>query len=373
MLEIKVLLVDDQLDQLESFIVNAENKGLDIFEVKSLEEAKEVILNKKNHFDAVILDVRFYLDKNSTKVGQKAYQEAVTFFNTQELKFFTFTGVKNLEYDESFRETYGFDEDDSEFFLKGKDDNRLIERIKEFVQNDAVGWKVRNEHYELFKVCSDQYLGQHAEKELITLLSIISDDSDVNSNLEVYLFNPIRKLLEDLFKALFKRNLIPLALVPNGQVRLGPSNRFCAGFDVNGIELNQPYFPKLIANQVKFILTVTQPASHRSSLDLHLELNTQNYLLKGVLYQLFDVLCWFKSFIDSNPQPNNWRELTSQNYKGMIERDEFGNYICGDFLLNKAFVLEHNQEGDEIEVTQFEKNTSPTTRGKYPYFVKYYL
>ncbi|NLR94432.1 MULTISPECIES: response regulator [Flammeovirga] len=373
MLEIKVLLVDDQLDQLESFIVNAETKGLDIFEVKSLEEAKEVILNKKNHFDAVILDVRFYLEKGSTKVGQKAYQEAVSFFTTQEMKFFTFTGVKNLEYDESFRETYGFDEDDSEFFLKGKDDNRLIERIKTFVQEEAVNWKIRNEHYELFKLCSDQYLGQHTEKELITLLSIIQDDSEVNNNLEVYLFNPIRKLLEDLFKVLYRKDLIPLALVPNGQVRLGPSNRFCAGFDVDGFELNQPYFPRLIADQVKFILAVTQPASHRSSLDGHLELNTQNYLLKGVLYQLFDVLCWFKSFIDTHPQANNWKEVVSQNYKGIIEKDQFGNYHCGEFLLNKRFVYDHNKEGDEIEVTQFEKNTSPTTRKRYPYFVKYYL
>ena len=81
---------------------------------------------------------------------------------------------------------------------------------------------------------------------------------------------------------------------------------------LKGFTLNQnSQLPQVISDNLRNILSVSQPASHRSHIDEHLNLVNTNYLIKGIIFQLLDVIVWFKKFIDSNPDSKNWiREYT---------------------------------------------------------------
>ena len=72
--------------------------------------------------------------------------------------------------------------------------------------------------------------------------------------------------------------------------------------------LEETHLPKQIASMLWNILNITQNGSHRSDIDQHVKSINTPYLTKSVLYQLFDILIWFKQHIDSNPKTENWKK-----------------------------------------------------------------
>lgn len=79
--------------------------------------------------------------------------------------------------------------------------------------------------------------------------------------------------------------------------------------------LEETHLPKQIAYYFRAIIQVTQAGSHRSYIDLHVNIDTIKtpFLFKSVLYQLLDVLVWFKMYLDSNPKKGNWLKSSKNN------------------------------------------------------------
>lgn len=53
-------------------------------------------------------------------------------------------------------------------------------------------------------------------------------------------------------------------------------------------------------------------------------------------------------------------------YTGIIEKDENGNYFCGDFLLDHQMVLKDFLLGDKITIKTVIVNPSDRSYGTYP-------
>ena len=53
-------------------------------------------------------------------------------------------------------------------------------------------------------------------------------------------------------------------------------------------------------------------------------------------------------------------------YTGIIEKDENGNYFCGEYLLDYQYTASKFKEGDEINIKSVIENPSDISYDKYP-------
>ena len=53
-------------------------------------------------------------------------------------------------------------------------------------------------------------------------------------------------------------------------------------------------------------------------------------------------------------------------YTGVIEKDENGNYFCGQYLLDYKLVTEKFKEGDKITIKSIIENPSDKSYHQYP-------
>lgn len=53
-------------------------------------------------------------------------------------------------------------------------------------------------------------------------------------------------------------------------------------------------------------------------------------------------------------------------YTGIIEKDENGNFFCGEYLLDYKMVTTRFKEGDKIAIKSVIENSSDISHGKYP-------
>jgi hypothetical protein len=126
-----------------------------------------------------------------------------------------------------------------------------------------------------------------------------------------------------------------------------------------------------------YILNITQDGSHfggmlKYRVDEFIRSNGTDYLYTALVNMLCDLLAWFRGFADEykiNGANRIYAEpIPSEacNYSGEIQRDNAGNYICGDYILNYQEVEQVHKLGTRIIIHSAGINKSPRTREKYP-------
>ena len=71
--------------------------------------------------------------------------------------------------------------------------------------------------------------------------------------------------------------------------------------------------PEVISNYLKSIISATHDGSHRGKIDAHINELKTPYLFKSLLFQLLDILVWFKEHVDQNPITKNWFNSNDEN------------------------------------------------------------
>ena len=309
----KVLWIDDEYEELSGFKFQAKREGIDLVAFKSLNGGINEIQKNCEFYDGVLLDAKFYKDEDDKQGAEdtdnvhRAKEQLLQL--KKKFEIFILTGQAEAYDDTSFNKSF------LKVYKKGsiKDNERLFQDLKE-AASKQVDTQLRYTYKRVFDVCSEKYIGEYAAKDILSLLKV---ENESNSSSD---FNTIRKIIEDLFKAFNKFKLLPTEFVES-QVALNPSSIFLAGKEQN--EKTNPIYKKYknkeethihpqIAYFIKSILYVVQNASHRSEIDEYVHQIRTPFLFKSVLFQLFDVLIWFKDYVDSNPKTENW-EIIEQN------------------------------------------------------------
>lgn len=188
----------------------------------------------------------------------------------------------------------------SDFFEKGKDEeklfNHLIERIRETSKE-----KIKIKYPEPFQCFEGIYLDKKYENLLINIVAIFKDER--LNDPENLLFNPCRIILERVFEKINEvdERVLPYALLNFDDQRVGLSN--CSKY-LNGAHVTiwidkkpktyqrSKYLQEYISQQIQSIIGICHPASHE------IQNNYSKYTFQSVLWAIFDVLIWLKSFID---------------------------------------------------------------------------
>ena len=356
-----ILWIDDQYEELEAFVLEAESEDIYLDAYKSFEEGFSVLESNLYDYDGVILDAMFFESKDQEAGSEdlKGLKSAVDKLNElkhkKKLPFFLLSGQTRFNSDTTFKEIYG------EHYRKGNPDDidKLFQNIKEQADN-LEDTQLKHKHQTVLNVCVDQYIGRQAQRDLLAILKY-EHDSSISIDADKFI-TPLRKIIEDLFRAFNKFELIPDKFIANGNVSLNPTSRFLAGETSEGYTLNESSkLPKVITGNLWSILDIVQNGSHRGDIDSHLRFTQSPYLLFSTTYQLLDLLVWFKKYIDSAPDKSNWTQeapLASGWLEGKVDKfTRGGDLIFKDLSNGKThFVpkMKFNQgqflEGDDVKI-----------------------
>lgn len=370
---IEVFWLDDQHESMGLFITRAKLCDIILHPFTSSEEGLPVLEERLHFFDAVLFDARFFHRKDQQRGTEEldglseAIEKVIQLRSKKAFTPFILSGQESLEKDDSFKQlTKKYP-----FYRKSnpKDVQRLFKDIR-LAAEDMADTQIRHRFHRVFNVCTDRYIGVKAAQELLTILRRENDETlvlDANNYI-----TPIRKIMEDLFSACHREGLVPEAFI-TGNVALNETSKFLAGHDERGYRIKADVVPRMIAELLKNILAVAQPALHRTHVDEHMAAVRSSYLLYSVTYMLLDVLLWFKGFADGRTAASDKEELfievTGANQgvaEGIIEQDTNGNYHCGALLLDYRTTNENFKLGDSVVVTVVVDNTVDRTMEAYP-------
>jgi hypothetical protein len=296
-----IVVVDDNPRILENFqdISASLNVSVEVFE--SWDIAQEYLEKIFALVDGIILDAKGKLTSDRQE-SEAHLQQALKWISKQEGKSIMIPFAIHTAFYEDL-ETFSEERSAGKMFQKRTDSERqVLNYLKEQIKKSPK-LTIINQYPEPFQCFGGEYLDKQYETLLINIISIFSNEQ--LSNPENLLFNSCRILLEATFRKVTEVNerVLPYSLINFDRQRAGLFN--CLSYlsgDKVFINKNAVYPPnffkdsgyEFISKQISIIITVCHPASHE------IQLRYTQYTFKSVLWALFDVLIWLKSFVDQN-------------------------------------------------------------------------
>lgn len=333
-----ILWIDDEHETLGGTKGRAKRNGINLIPYKSLNGGMSELERNYPFYDGVLLDAKFFENEDDKEGTEDTYNVHRAKEQLLQLKkkfdVFVLTGQAEAYEDKTFKKAF------TKVYKKGSDTeiDRLFSDMKEAAagQEDT---QLRHAYRRVFDVCNEKYVGEHAGKDILRLIKV-DNESEIAKDLTA-----IRDVIQDIFTAFQKFDLIPAEFVIPS-VALNESSKFLAGKNYQGEyheekeyrHHDSTHLPKQIATYLKNILGVTQPGAHRTQIDDHIQLVRTHYLMKSVLFQLLDVLVWFKIYVDSNPPTQNWEKIkvTGEVEEAVIKTIIHGTVIEKESLARRG-------------------------------------
>ena len=285
---IKVLWVEDERATAESFSMLAEMQGVQLEVAPDWETAERMLRINFREYSAIILDANCKLKKSDalpspTFLGQASVRLARVFGEKHELIPWYVLSAGTINHYELVLDLINSEERRS---LEGDwgrmqyakdvadDASKLLEQIKCVAEKKSVN-KVLIRHADVFKYLQKGSVIEdvQARNYMLKMMSALYNP-DEHINFE-YEGNPLRKVLEYIFRSGHKAGVLPEECISRGdKVNLGGASRFLAGLKIDlktneGVDFSVRFgeegnyvFPKNEANIVKGILDFVHPESH---------------------------------------------------------------------------------------------------------------
>ena len=300
------LWFDDEYDIFESQIDDARKLGIILTGFKNAKEGINELENNLHKYDAIIVDGMFLLNENQISnvpsddaLGIVArYLDRIE--NKKKMPWFILSGRPEfLKNENKIALLYK----DNKVYNKNEDNdwNQLWQDIKTEANNQP-DTQLRHKYHRVFELCIEKYFGVELAPSLLAAIKLCEEDDIVNTKDS---FTGLRKIMESLFTKLHEIGLIPDEIYDT-QGWFNPTSFFLAGKHT-GFSINDDVVHPTISHLIGNIVQITQDASHSVQEKLRLKVddfvadNQTPYLYRSTLNQIFDVLIWFKKFIDKHP------------------------------------------------------------------------
>lgn len=349
-----ILWMDDEHETLTGIKGRAKRNGINLIPFKSRNGGLSELQRNSSYYDGVLLDAKFFENEDDEAGSEDTTNvhraKEVLLGLNKKFEIFILTGQAEAFEDKTFNKAF------TKVFKKGSDAevNRLFEEIKVAAAKQP-DTQMRQKNNRVFDVCTEHYIGELAGQDLLALLKVVGE-SNMDEN-----FNTLRKIVEDLFCAFNKFNLLPSEFV-KPSVAINESSKFLSGKDIKGTffeekgykHLDGTHLPSQISYYIRTILYITQAGSHRSETDTYVKTVKTSYLFQSILYQLMDVLVWFKMYVDSKPTIENWEYVAPLTVPATVVASEPTEILTGKVIqinLEKGFAFfKPDSEGDNIYI-----------------------
>lgn len=376
---IPIALVDDDQAYAEAQIVMAAKHGFAVTWFKTWAQAKEHV--RERRFKAVVLDAKGQIDEHSPTQDIDHLTEARRDLDQWKGANIHIPYVINTGFDEGATKQRR----DERRYLKGSE-KELYEELKALVDRSNEQ-ALRDRYKDVFAVLNAPYLDPAAEPLFMNALLFV-ERGDKSGSDRLFM-NPLRQVIEHLFFAVHRQGMLPDILVKprinqrlsalylRGERVLHPSRSTAT----LALQCDRKPMPRIIADALDNILRVTSESSHadetiedtnymfdnREALQEH---GVTPYLLSTIVFQLMDVLVWFKHFADAHPDAKANRSWLHEEAVGtdgapitaattkelsrvlVKKRDDKPFAHAGDAFIKKEFIHQHGLvDGDMITGT----------------------
>jgi hypothetical protein len=331
----KIIWIDDQYDEQASFIDQAEREGFDIVPFRTSREGMSFLRDNLHDVDALILDAKVFTESTADTASERGLIASLTKIaslsgqnNGKEIPHVIFTGQPDLCDDDAFAEKMN----GIPVFSKNKSNAPLFEKLRELI-GESISATLRNRYTEGYAAC------EWLERDCWRMLFPILDSMRSGVKLMSDPYNDLRKVVEIAFRKLHDAKIIHERLIENGNVILQGCSIFLAGMDANlrkqgdSVKAKARVTPKLVGDQLKFVLDVCQVGSHTQSdheipenkpsiLEVE-KWNTNHQLLETATLMTLDFIVWAKAYVDANPDPilnmANWEPISQCEIGSLIK------------------------------------------------------
>jgi hypothetical protein len=291
-----VVLVDDQTSVHDVFSDIIDDHCLSLEAFETWDKAKEFIEENIHEVDALILDAKGKL-RIDEQESECHLSEAIGWVREQKGKRRV---IPYAIYTAHANSLPAFLEERKAGRMFSKPDNaaEVLKFLKGEIANTEK-YQIINKYPEPFACFGGNYLDKKYETYL---LDVIKTLRSVNlSNPQDLLFNPCRTILEQVFRKINEvdEKVLPYAILDfeNQKVGLANCSKYLSGLSVNIKRQEyrgQNFLDAYISEQIQSIIYICHPASHK------IQEKYTRYTFNSVLWAIFDVLIWLKSFIDKN-------------------------------------------------------------------------
>ena len=405
----KVLWVDDDLTIVNGTMQDADEYGIILDHYTNWQEAEVALKNGFDEYSAIILDAFCQIHPNEgTKeefitsilpsltglFGEKKKYIPWYILSAGTMANFPFvvksaaqqhltTEWGNMLY---IKERPNDDPQNSCFLFQN------IQKVAKRKSNNIVLFR----HKDVFAYFGkDKLIDEQAKKSMLSMLGALYFP-EKNTNY-VYEGNPLRKVMEYVFRAANKVGLLPKECFErDDQINLLESNRYMSGMNTKhsllrygkaGTESDgrggDTIFPEYLGHITKAIIEFGSVDSHTNEAypytiddaDLTLTENEKELFFSYVL-QLCHVIKFFGKFVEQHPDISINKSMKKavgsisakvSDYDGKvfpIERDENGNCHCGDCILNWGDAKEY--VGKQVRLSNIKPNQKENTKIQYP-------
>ena len=312
-----ILWLEDNDSIVEAFIDLAYQNEIEIIRFKTAKKAIKELQKNYAIYQGIILDaIGFFEDEKNEKESKRGLGVIVRNIRESEeykhLPLFILSGQTDITTNGDLQDTLSF----NKIYTKSRDEDILLNNLK--IEADKLEYtKIKNKYSDVFEACESRFLGKENTENILELALVLENER--NSKLKTN-FNNIRLIIETLFSKLTKLKIIPESINQNG---LNSCSRYFSNKD-NEYKLKTKY---ILHPAITFIIwnliNTTNDGSHKDREGLNLDIidfvDNQNteYLFKGNIFRLFDILIYFKEYIDkieNSTETIYWLKIeTSEN------------------------------------------------------------
>lgn len=379
---IPIALVDDDEAYAAALTHRAASHGLTLTWFPNWARAKERIKSKE--FKLVVIDAKGQRDDHSPKGD-------ITHLTIARMDLAQWRG-QNIHVPyvicTGFAEDATAGVDNEKRYIKAEEEEEMLAEIKRMVDRSSEAG-LRQRYADVLDVLRQPWFDPAAEELFMEALLFVERGD--KSGRDRLFMNPLRQVVEHLFLAAHKQGLLPDRLVqPVLNQRLSAS--FLAGRPVDfpsksapiaKLSTGLPLLPKLLSYALDNVLSVTNWGSHAihpgataedtnflaDNEEAFREHGGSPYLLSTALFQLMDILVFFKRFVEQHPDPKvnkTWLQeepvspagapLTDEGtseVKRAIVRRKVGNSFAhaNDCFISPNLVEQHElEDGDMIDM-----------------------
>ena len=330
-----VIWVEDNTTIYEDVSLLADSYNIQLHPFENWSEAKNQLCSSYNKWDAIILDAKCKLDKDSSDNAYRFLPQVFSEMSTLRERYhhlipwFVLSGggaeITQLnDMINGDRLAWDSDWNKTSYYCKGKDEATLFERIGSIAKKSE-RYQIKTCLYpDVFKAIEDTNLNEEVEGIMLNLLMPIHFGNIGN---EIYNkeFINVRKVIEYVYRSMINQGLLPVELKSNKAgkevVNLSWCTKLLQYKVLNEATLKVNYsfkvYTKIMAQIVRDILNFTNSFAHSQCEDNdpydeynsyhHIkEVDGSPYYLRMIAMGLCDFLIWYGKFYkEHNCYENN--------------------------------------------------------------------
>ena len=292
----KILWIDDQYELLSELMERCEViNGFEITKCRFAKEGMKIFERHLEEWSAVVLDAKVLMESLNEVPNLSGLRYCRDRIN--ELKprryvpMFVFTGQPDLISNEMFENMV------DKYYSKGDDDDQLIEDIISAAdqQEDT---QIIHKHQTVFDAWPE------SKHDLLRILKVLEKEDWQNNSV----LNDIRKIMSDVMDKLYVRGLC--------SVKHDGSNLGACSYAL-GQRYMEEIIPVHIQRCIHSLVDVTNPGSHRTNIDYDVANGKTPYLIRTLIYEMLNVLCWGKvlNVIDDPEKVRKAIDIAKYNYE----------------------------------------------------------